>query len=147
MSKRTRALLACLPCDTDLLTWTSDRFCSSLPAMSITPDTDLRTAIQSTINPVYAMPVLQHPNGNVLNLSVAQFAEIYPALEQVVLSTEKDTLQIVALVFSRVNPPIDLTQIRSISPTSPSESTKMKVSAEADQLLGRTLHMDMHMGF
>lgn len=127
MKKRTR-VLACLSYDTDSLTWISDRFCSSLPAMSITPDTDLRTAIQNTISSVFAVPVLQHLNGTVLSLSVAQFAEIYPALEQVVLSTEeKDTLQIAALVFSRVNPPIDLTQIQ---PISPSESTEMRASGE-----------------
>ncbi len=73
--------------------------------MSITPDTDLRTAIQNTISSVFAVPVLQHLNGTVLRPFRSTVRGNIPSAGAGRVSTEeKDTLQIAALVFSRVNP-------------------------------------------
>ncbi|PBK87204.1 hypothetical protein ARMGADRAFT_461009 [Armillaria gallica] len=73
--------------------------------MTATPDTDMLTALHSTLHRILARLVEQKISEDVLSLTVSQFAEFYPALQEKVSVKDWEYLEVASMVFSRVDPP------------------------------------------
>lgn len=77
--------------------------------MTATPDTDMLTALHSTLHPILAQLVERKLNKDILSLTVSQFAEFYPALQERLSIKDWEYLEVASMVFSRINPPIPFT--------------------------------------
>lgn len=77
--------------------------------MTSTPDTDMLTALHSTLHPILARLVEQKISEDMLSLTVSQFAEFYPALQEKLSVKDWEYLEVASMVFSHINPPIPFT--------------------------------------
>ncbi|KAK0439232.1 hypothetical protein EV421DRAFT_1738080 [Armillaria borealis] len=77
--------------------------------MTSTPDTDMHTALHSTLHPILAQLVERKLSRDILSLTVSQFAEFYPALQERLSIKDWEYVEVASMVFSRINPPIPFT--------------------------------------
>ncbi len=85
--------------------------------MSPTLDTDMRAAVHCTLSPTLIQHVEQNVSKEVLSLTVSQFAELDPTLQQSVPEEDLRYLVGAARIFAQLtgaNPRSDLAQLLRI---------------------------------
>ncbi|PBL02086.1 hypothetical protein ARMGADRAFT_239135 [Armillaria gallica] len=112
--------------------------------MSPSLDTDMRAAVHCTLGPTLIQHVEQNVSKEVLSLTVSQFAELYPTLQQSVPAEDLRYPFGAANIFAQLigaNPRSDLAQLLRIV------WAKFLVNEEADTLSQGELHLDIYTRF
>ncbi len=74
--------------------------------MSVSLDIDMRTALHSTLSPEFAHIADENLSEGLLKLTVSQFAELYPILQQTMPEKDLPYIEVASLVLLHTNPPL-----------------------------------------
>ncbi|PBL02094.1 hypothetical protein ARMGADRAFT_1071593 [Armillaria gallica] len=74
--------------------------------MSVALETDMYTALYTTLSPVLAKIVDENLSEEFLKLTVSQFAELYPTLKETVPEEDVQYIEVASIVLLHTDPPL-----------------------------------------